>query len=170
MENLQERAQHLITLFLNKNKLRSRQNTLQTQQHKTKQNETRQNTLPHTPLHTMHHTPLCKIIPPHKQNTTLEALWSPACLVCIFYFILLLYFTKLYLYILLHSTCIFYYILDSSIVFLRVLPVLCSQELLSLGSFVSIFYISFVAIGCLEHLCVCVCVSERDRETERVCV
>ena len=32
----------------------------------------------------------------------------------------------------------------------------------SLGSFVSIFYISFVAVGGLEHLCVCVCV--------RVCV
>jgi len=32
------------------------------------------------------------------------------------------------------------------------------KQSLSLGSFVPIFYISFVAIGSLEHLCVCMCV------------
>ena len=46
----------------------------------------------------------------------------------------------------------------------------CFEELWSLGSFVSIFYISFVAIGCLEHLCVCVCVRERERDRKSVCV
>mmetsp|Transcript_85235 Transcript_85235/g.138193 ORF Transcript_85235/g.138193 Transcript_85235/m.138193 type:complete len:83 (+) Transcript_85235:197-445(+) len=46
--------------------------------------------------------------------------------------------------------------------FIFCIPVLCFQEFFqchvlknfgsSLGSFVSVFYISFVAIGCLEHM------------------
>ena len=132
----------------------------------------------------MHHAPLCKIVTQHKQNTTLEHWIHCGHSALLFLFSTLFYFvysTTFYLYLPLYSAVVFHYILlhilYSSVVFPRVLPVSCFEELwlvTRLVCFCILLFvaISFVAIGCLEHLCVCVCVSERERErqNEWVCV